>query len=138
MTTQTLLISSRKPLALTLSIALLFAAPKLHAQDCASDIVELEAALMDLETLGNDIADQRDKCLTLAEQNRKQRDRCEGAFGQLSAVHQKLLIAFAESEKKRSLLEARRKKAILFYGLGVATPIVATLLVAVTLAAVGI
>lgn len=125
--------SVRRLHILTLSTALLFGAPKLHAQDCATDLVTLEAALIDLETLGNEIADQRDRCFSEAEKNRKQRDRCEGAFGELSRSHRELTKRFAEAEDARLRAEhaARRQKRLrgLWYGLGFATPIATALAV---------
>lgn len=130
MTTATPWSCSRTLLTLTLSTALLFAAPKLHAQDCDAALVEMEAALMEVETLADDIADQRNRALELAEHNRKQRDRCEGAYGELSAAARGLRVTVADYERAIAKLEARPSGAF-WYGLGFATPIVVGLTTAV-------
>ena len=130
MTTRTPSRSSRTLLTLTLSTALLFVAPKLHAQDCDAALVEMEAALMEVESLSDDIADQRNAALELAERNRKQRDRCEGAYGELSAAARALRVTVADYERTIARLEARPGGAF-WYGLGFATPIVVTLTAAV-------
>jgi hypothetical protein len=129
MTTPTPSSSSRMLLTLTTAIALLFAAPSVHAQDCDTALVELEAALMEVETIADEVADQRNEALALAEKNRKQRDRCEGAYGELSKAARALRVTVADYERTIAKLEARPKGAF-WYGAGFATPIVATLLVA--------
>ena len=85
-------------------------------------MVEMEAALMEIETISDDIADQRNEAIALAEKNRKQRDRCEGAYGELSAAARGLRVTVADYERTIARLEAR-KTPVFWYGLGVITPV---------------
>lgn len=93
----------------------------------------MEAALMEVESLTDDIADQRDKALALAEKNRKQRDRCEGAYGELSAAARALRVSVADYERTIARLEAR-PKGVFWYGVGFATPVLAALVAGVIFA----
>lgn len=128
MTTRTLSNSSRRLLTLTLTIALLFVAPRLHAQDCDDALVEMGAALMEVETLADEIADQRNEALALAEKSRKQRDRCEGAYGELSKAAMALRVTVKDYERIIAKHEAKPSGAF-WYGLGFATPVLTTLVV---------
>lgn len=127
MTTRTPLNWSRKLLAPTLTIVLLCVAPRLHAQDCADDLAELETTLAEIEAIADDIAAQRDKCFEQSQRARTERDRCEGALAETSAVVDGLRVTVRDYERVIARHEARVRPWV-WYAAGVATPIVATAL----------
>jgi hypothetical protein len=114
---------SKTLLTLICGSALFFAAPKLHAQDCAGDLEEMSAAIDELEQIGNEIANQRDKAIAIAERNRTERDRCLGSAEHMSALTAALQVKVADYERILARYEARPRWWVP-YAAGVATPIV--------------
>jgi septal ring factor EnvC (AmiA/AmiB activator) len=112
-------------LILMCSCALLLVAPEAQSQDCEQEAAEAEAALTEIEAIANDIADQRDDCLTQSAVIRSARDTCKG---QLKEVR-KQASQLEDAHKTIAKLEAR-PKAWVWYSIGAGSGIVATMLTA--------
>ena len=109
------------------AVAPLCVAPRLHAQDCVSDLVELEATLAEIEAIADDIAEQRDRCIKQSQAARTERDRCEGALTEAQALTDGLRVTVRQYERVIAQHEARVRPWV-WYAAGVATPIVGTAL----------
>jgi len=116
-------------LTLTLTIGLLCAAPSVAAQssepDSSLSCGPILESLDEMEILATEFADQRDRALKLAEQNRTQRDVCEGRLAELSSIIAGLRVTTREYEQVIAAHEARPRPHV-YYIAGFVTPIVAT------------
>ena len=112
-------------LTLTTATALLFAAPNVHAQTCDDALTEMEAALTEVEAVNADVVSQRNRAIAQAEADRKSRDECEGAHGEVSAAAAGLRVTVRDYERTIARYEAR-PRPIVYYVAGVVTPLLLT------------
>lgn len=94
--------------------------PSAHSQSCESDVESLAVDLMEMETVCNDIADQRDRCIKLRIKTASERDRCLGSADELSRIVAGLNVTVRDYERVIAKHEAR-KSPVVYYVAGLAT-----------------
>lgn len=106
---------------LTIATVLLFAAPRLHAQDCDEALTEMEAALTEVEAVNADITKQRDRCFVVAEKKRTERDECRGQLKELRKAHQAMQVRVVDYDRVMADNERLRKRNWRYFAAGAVT-----------------
>lgn len=98
-------------LTLTLTTAQPWSVPSAHAEDSSDawsrSCGEIVESLDEITAIADQLADQRNEAIRLAEENRGERDRCEGARAELQTISDMMAVKLADYERHIARLEAK-------------------------------